>query len=90
MVQVSGKRGSKSPIEHVIKSPPFTVPGDPRPFFAFKPVLLSEGITESSKECFLYMSLLRLTPANYASVRKFGLRAIEITGHYNRVALLQC
>ena len=88
MIKILGKCGSKSSIEDVIKSTPLAVLGNPRPFLAFKPVLLPEGVMEPLKERFLNTSLVGLAPAHDASVGEFVLRAIKITSDYDGVALL--
>jgi hypothetical protein len=88
MIEILGKCRHESSIEHVIKSTPLAVLGNPRPFLAFKPMLLSEGVTEPLKERFLNTSLVRLAPAHDASVGVLELRAIEITSDYDRVSLL--
>ena len=88
MIKILGKLGSESAEEHVIQSTPLAIPGTPRPFLSFKPVLLSEGVTEPLKERFLNASLVRPAPADDGSVGEFGLRGVEITSDYDGVALI--
>ena len=78
---------SEASIEDVIKSTPLTVLGNPRPFLAFKPMLLSEGVTESLKE---RSSTLRWSGLPQPTMLPSGssTRAVEITSDYDGVALL--